>query len=628
MKHLLQKALLGAAVLLCTSEANAQLSTNPDKFLGNITTSYQVDFGNEPFHKLWNQITPENETKWGSIEGQRRGQFDWGNSDNIYDYARQHGFPMKFHTLVWGSQYPGWMNNLSTDQQLLAIEEWMDAVKARYPDMPMFDVVNEAIGGHAPAPYKEALGGDGATGYDWIIRAFEMAHERWPEAILIYNDYNTFRWQKAEFIDLVRTLRDAGAPIDAYGCQSHDLNDMDASMFKAAMTDMQNQLQMPMYITEYDISHENDDLQLQRYKEQLPYMWEAPYCAGVTLWGYIYGRTWSQAQYSGLIRDGQDRPAMTFLRQYMASDAAKKAKSPFPGMKKEASVYVKCSKLKVDKGENVDISMRASLRTKTIDHIDLYINNQLIGTYANADDAHTAYTPNATGRYDVKAVVVATDGTRYERLSGFNALSRSIHNGTPTLPGTIEAEDFDGGSEGYTFHDSDLQDEGNTHYRSDNGGVDIVTGNGSHALGYTAAGEWTEYTVNVSQTGDYTFEAYASSGTTGSGFSIAIVKDGVPTRLAKVNVSQTGNNSWDTYKAFSGKLSMPLEAGQQRLRIIIDNPYCNIDKIVLKYVEGTGINDVLSDDADAQNEYNLSGQRVGSNYRGIIVSHGKKIMRR
>ena len=306
------KLLVSAAALTFSLGAGAQLSSNPDKFLGNITTDYNVDYGKEPFYTLWNQITPENESKWDQIEGQRRGSFNWYNCDNIYDYAKRNGFPFKFHTLIWGSQYPNWMNNLSTAEQYMAIEEWMDAIKARYPDLPMIDVVNEAVAGHAPAPYKAALGGDGFTGYDWIIRAFEMAHERWPDAILIYNDYNTFRWQKTQFIDLVRTLRDAGAPVDAYGCQSHDLTDMDAGMFRAAMDEIQNALRMPMYSTEYDIGSTNDTYQLQRFKEQIPYMWEADYVAGVTLWGYIYGHTWcnnndtGEKGISGIIKDGEE----------------------------------------------------------------------------------------------------------------------------------------------------------------------------------------------------------------------------------------------------------------------------------------------------------------------------------
>lgn len=253
-----------------TSYTTKGLSKNPDKFLGNITTGYQMDYGSEKFYQLWNQVTPENETKWASIEGSARGQFNWGGADNAANYAKKYNFPFKFHTLIWGSQYPGWMDRLSTAEQYKAIVEWYDAVKKHYPNLEIIDVVNEAVAGHAPAPYKAALGGDGKTGYDWIIRAFELAHERWPDAILVYNDYNTFQWQKSQFIDLVRTLRDAGAPIDAYGCQSHDLTDMNFDAFKSAMVEIQNALKMPMYSTEYDIGTTDDNLQLQRYKERFP----------------------------------------------------------------------------------------------------------------------------------------------------------------------------------------------------------------------------------------------------------------------------------------------------------------------------------------------------------------------
>ena len=185
MNKRIKTALLTALVGLSPMSVKAQLSSFPDKFLGNITTSYQIDYGNTKFYALWNQITPENESKWDQIEGSKRGSFNWGNCDRIYKYAKLYKFPFKFHTLVWGSQYPKWMDNLSTEQQYKAVVEWMDAIQKRYPDLTMIDVVNEAIPGHAPAPYKEALGGDGITGYDWIIKAFEMAHERWPDAILI-----------------------------------------------------------------------------------------------------------------------------------------------------------------------------------------------------------------------------------------------------------------------------------------------------------------------------------------------------------------------------------------------------------------------------------------------------------
>ena len=577
-----------SCAFLAPQQANAQLSTNPDKFLGNITTSYQVDYGKEKYYTLWNQITPENESKWGSVEGGARGSFNWSDCDRIYNYAKQHNFPMKFHCLVWGAQYPSWMDRLSESEQLKAIEEWMDAASKRYPDLQMIDVVNEAVAGHQPAPYRGALGGDGKTGYDWIIKAFEMAHERWPDAILIYNDYNTFQWNTDQFIDLVRTVRDAGAPIDAYGCQSHDLTDCNITTFKNSMNKLQRELKMPMYSSEYDIGTSDDALQEQRYKEQIPVMWEADYCAGITLWGYIYGKTWTTDGNSGLIRDGKDRPAMTWLREYMASDAAKNAKSPFPGMVKEASVYVKPASLAVTQDDVVPIEVRARLRTKTIDHIDLYIDNKLHATFTEAPYS-TEYVAATVGHRDVKAVVYATDGTQYERWSGFTVYKpRAPFKGVIEIPGTIEGENFDSGAEGIAYHDSDSQNQGSagTGYRSDAGGVDIERISGGYAIGWTHAGEWLEYTVDVKQAGLYEFDAYFSSQDGGGSFSLALSTDeGLTDLTGEVPVGKTGN--WSTYKIHHGRLKVELKEGEQRLRFIVKSGdlLFNFDRIILRHLD-------------------------------------------
>ena len=602
MKKTIKGRLLAAGIVMISMTAKAQLSTNPDKFLGNITTGWNSDMDTDGyiFSDYWNQVTPENATKWGSVEGDRQGKYNWGGADKAAKYAKEHGFPFKFHTLVWGSQYPKWMDNLSTEKQYEAIVEWMDEAKKHYPDLPVIDVVNEAVSGHAPAPYKAALGGDGKTGYDWIIKAFEMAHERWPDAILVYNDYNTFQWNTDQFIDLVRTIRDAGAPVDAYGCQSHDLTGCSASTLKASMKKIQDALKMPMYVTEYDIGTANDNDQLRDYKAQIPLLWEADYCAGVTLWGWIYGKTWTTDGNSGLIKNKKERPAMEWLREYMQTDAAKTAKSPYPGGVKEASVYVGASALNVEKGEKVGITIDIRLKTKGLENVELFVNGEknttlfseciLVGP-GERNFFEAEYTPTEEGKYEIKAVVTADDGTQYERYAAFTAYGpRTPYNGVKQIPGIIEAEDFDSGAEGYTFHDSDHTNEGDVkNYRTDGDGVDFVKGNNGTVIGYTAQGEWLEYTINVTEAGKYEYEATVSAGNDNAGFTLSLVNDNGTTQLAKVNVPKTGDGDWSKYKTVKGKLSQPLEAGEQILRLTIDGAYANIDKIALRRVSDTPI---------------------------------------
>jgi endo-1,4-beta-xylanase len=305
-----------AAALVLGVSAEAQMAKGANKFFGNITTRGQVrsDFGT-----YWNQITPENETKWGSVE-RTRDQMSWGGADGVSNYAKQAGIPWKFHTLAWGSQFPSWITGLSQADQLAEITEWFDAAKLKYPDVQMIDVVNEAAPGHAPAPYAAALGGNGTTGYDWIFKAFQMARERWPKAILIYNDYNnlevasTLNWT----ISMAEAAKKANIPLDAIGCQAHGLGNMNATTLKANLDKMAT-TGLPIFISEYDIANTNDEQQANRIKEQVPVMWTHPAVVGITYWGYLSGATWING--TGLLTSaGAERPSITWMKTYISTN--------------------------------------------------------------------------------------------------------------------------------------------------------------------------------------------------------------------------------------------------------------------------------------------------------------------
>ncbi len=75
---------------------------------------------------------------------------------------------------------------------------------------------------------------------------------------------------------------------------------------------------LPVYITEFDINEESDSIQLANYKIYFPLFWENPGVKGITLWGYMQGDMWKVNGY--LIRsNGTERPAMQWLRKYIAS---------------------------------------------------------------------------------------------------------------------------------------------------------------------------------------------------------------------------------------------------------------------------------------------------------------------
>ena len=124
--------------------------------------------------------------------------------------------------------------------------------------------------------------------------------------------------------------------------------------------------------------------------------------------------------------------------------------------------------------------------------------------------------------------------------------------------------------------------------------------------------------------GNYKYSVTASSGVTGSGFQIGIVNNGV-NNICKVNIPQTGDNTWSNYQSVTGDLGY-LDAGLQVLRVTIDGAYCNIDRIEL-ILDSDDVSYIMPDDRNANGtRYNLGGSIVGDDYKGIVIINGRKIM--
>ena len=277
----------------------------PPFFVGNITTNGSV---RSDFTQYWNQITPENEGKWGSVEP-TRDVYNWGPLDAVYNYAQANNIPFKQHTFIWGNQAPSWINSLSASEQAAEIEEWIRDFCARYPNTKIIDVVNEATPGHAPAAFAE-----NAFGSNWIIRSFQLARQYCPNAILVLNDYNVTSWNTDAFIAMARPAVEAGV-VDALGDQAHGLEDFSVATLRANL-DKVAALGLPIYITEYDVARTNDQEQLNILSTQFPMFRDHPSVVGITFWGYVVGSTWVNG--SGLIySDGTPRPAMTWLMNYL-----------------------------------------------------------------------------------------------------------------------------------------------------------------------------------------------------------------------------------------------------------------------------------------------------------------------
>jgi len=231
----------------------------------------------------------------------------------MYSYAQEHGFPFKEHTFVWGRQQPWWINTLSAGEQRMEIRSWIREFGLRYPHTQFIDVVNEPL--HTQPSYKNALGGDGATGWDWVIWAFETTREYCPHAKLLLNEFfEPGRQDVDHFIELVTLLKNRHL-VDGIGVQLHAFEDVDDDVIRSIL-DRLATIGLPIYISELDINISDDVAQLNRFKTLFPMLWQHPAVKGITLWGYKEHHIWRQKAYL-LRKDGTERPALTWLKQYL-----------------------------------------------------------------------------------------------------------------------------------------------------------------------------------------------------------------------------------------------------------------------------------------------------------------------
>lgn len=342
------KPAIVAVMLLCMVpfHANAELAAGHDTFLGNIYSKGQTPAN---FDLYWNQVTPANAGKWASCEQQRDVLEYWTWMDRAYNYAQANGFPFKEHCLIWGhsSGEPGWVCGLSPTEQKAEVIEWIEAICERYPDMDYIDVVNEPL--HAPPCYKDAIGGDGETGWDWVIWSYEQARGN-SDAKLLINDYGILNSavKTTAYIALINLLKERNL-VDGIGVQAHGLEGTPISTIKSNL-DALAATGLPIYVSEYEVDR-TDPEQATIFNEQFPVFWTHYAVKGVTLWGYIEGDMWRPGAYL-VTQDGTERPAIQWLREYLNSDQSTATTSPPPPLPTPNTVFIEVGGQAVMEAEN------------------------------------------------------------------------------------------------------------------------------------------------------------------------------------------------------------------------------------------------------------------------------------
>ena len=188
------------------------------------------------------------------------------------------------------------------------------------------------------------------------------------------------------------------------------------------------------------------------------------------------------------------------------------------------------------------------------------------------------------------------------------------YGGTPApIPGTVQAENYDTGGQGVGYNVTSTNGTANS-YRSDGVDLEATTDTGGgYNIGWTAAGQWFRYTVNVATAGVYTVTfRVAAIGAVTDAFHIS---NSSGTNLSgSVNVPATG--AWQTWTNVTASVTLP--AGQQTLTINQDKAGWNINYATFASTGGPygGTPAAIPGTVQAEN-YDLGGQGVGYNVTSV-----------
>lgn len=271
-------------------------------------------------------LVAENAMKPDAIQP-REGIFQWTKADRIVKFAKENGMEVRFHTLVWHNQTPGWFfidadgnpmaeetdpEKREANKKLLLerLETHIRTIVGRYKDdIRSWDVVNEVIEPSDPGGMRNSLWYR-ITGTEYIETAFRAARDAGgPDLKLYINDYGTDDPVKRDRLyELVKEMLDNGVPIDGVGHQTHinihwpPVEQIIKSMEKFAELGLDNiitELDMSIYAWN-DRSDYGDDIpnhvmekQAQRYNE----LFEAlrnnkETVSAVLFWGISDRHTW------------------------------------------------------------------------------------------------------------------------------------------------------------------------------------------------------------------------------------------------------------------------------------------------------------------------------------------------
>ena len=234
--------------------------------------------------------------------------WNWGDVDQLINFAEEHKMKVKGHTFIWHSQNSGFVSNLKTREDALkvlkeTITETLTRYKGRIAEYDVCNEIFEEDGTLRNSVWMRNIGPE------YIDIAFQTAREADPSVKLFLNDYSNEYAGTAKadaFYTLVKSMVERGIPIDGVGFQMHMIAE-DPIKEAALLSNIRrfNDLGLTVSFTEVDVrikmpvTPEKEAEQEAAYKTLLRIAMEEPNVKSFIMWGYTDAQSWIPASFGG-----------------------------------------------------------------------------------------------------------------------------------------------------------------------------------------------------------------------------------------------------------------------------------------------------------------------------------------
>ncbi|MGL6345190.1 MAG: endo-1,4-beta-xylanase [Waterburya sp.] len=293
---------------------------------------------------------------FGVTVNSKEGIYDFKETDVVFDFAKQNNLLFRGHPLIWNEFNPKWLiekfktrTTTSAEVEKIFTNHILTLAKRYAGKVHSWDVVNEAINvedGRADFlkdTTKSTVRGTNGTfpswlhylGSSYIEKAFRLANQADPKAVLCYNDFgllysNPFgnSWEEKRRVAILKfleNLKSKGTPIHALGIQSHleghRMKDFDSKKFRAFLSDVAS-LGLKIIISELDVKDTylpkdiktRDQVVADNYYQYLSVALDEPAVTSVIFWGLCDRYTWINEVYPR--PDGEKSRPLVFNENY------------------------------------------------------------------------------------------------------------------------------------------------------------------------------------------------------------------------------------------------------------------------------------------------------------------------